>query len=232
MKIAICDDEELWQKQLKEQLESYYNCLDILIQNFSSGEELLQEAEKRRFDLIFLDIEMDGIDGFETARLLKKGQPDITIIFLTSHTDMAMEGYEVQAFRFLAKPIVEEKLYAALHAFEESFNEDRKIEVSENGTHRLIKCQEIRYIKSENVYLEVVTGQEKFCIRRKLKEIMEELPKEMFVLVHRSYIINLKYVKNFVGNEITLDAGTKIPVSRGKRELFKQQIMKYMREKR
>lgn len=232
MKIAICDDEALWREQLKEQLESYYHSLDVLIQGFPSGEAFLQESEKRKFDLVFLDIEMEGIDGFQTARLLRNSQPDITVIFLTSHTDLAMEGYEVQAFRFLAKPIVKEKLYAALRVFEEGICNDRKIEVSEDGICKIIKCHEIRYVKSENVYLQVITEQDNYRIRRKLKELLEELPKDIFIMVHRSYIINLQHVKSFSGNEITLDDGTSIPVSRGNRDLFRQQIMRYMKEKR
>lgn len=232
MKIAICDDDSVLREQLKNKLEGYFQSLDVLIQNFSSGEDLIDGIEKVTFELVFLDIEMDGIDGFETAKRLKARQPDTTAIFLTSHTDLAMEGYEVQAFRFLAKPIVEEKLYAALQAFEEEFQKDMKIVITENGAQKYIRCKEIRYIKSENVYLKVVTEKEIYWIRKKLKEIAEELPKESFSVVHRSYIINMRYVKSFSGNEIILDDETEIPVSKGKRDFFKQQMMQYMKERR
>lgn len=232
MKIAICDDDSVLREQLKNKLEGYFQSLDVLIQNFSSGEDLIDGIEKVTFELVFLDIEMDGIDGFETAKRLKARQPDITVIFLTSHTDLAMEGYEVQAFRFLAKPIVEEKLYAALQAFEEKFQKDKKIVITENGAQKYIRCKEIRYIKSENVYLKVVTEKEIYWIRKKLKEIAEELLKESFSVVHRSYIINMRYVKSFSGNEIILDDETEIPVSKGKRDFFKQQMMQYMKERR
>lgn len=231
MKIAICDDELLWREQLANQLEDYFQSLDVLMQKFSSGEDILQEFEKGKFDLIFLDIEMKGKDGFQTAKQMKDIQPDIIIIFLTSHTDLAMDGYEVQAFRFLAKPIVKEKLYAALQAFEELQFRDKRLSIMENGTQKFIKCKEIRYIKSENVYLQVEMEQEQYWIRRKLKEVLEDLPQELFVLVHRSYIVNLKYVRGFEGNEIILDDETRIPVSKGKKELFRQQIMRYMKEK-
>lgn len=232
MRIAICDDEALWREQIINRLEDYFQSLDVLIQSFVSGKALMQGLKKSRFDLIFLDIEMEGMDGFQTAKLLKEYQPDITIIFLTSHTDLAMDGYEVQAFRFLAKPIADDKLYAALQAFEKKLNMDRKIAITENGVQKYIRCQEIRYIKSENVYLQVVTEKERYWIRQKLKNLLEELPKDLFVLVHRSYIINMGYVKSFGGNEIILEDETKIPVSKAKRELFKQQIMRYMKEKR
>ncbi|MBQ6889131.1 MAG: response regulator transcription factor [Lachnospiraceae bacterium] len=231
MKIAICDDEVVFQQELKDKLEKYYNSLDVLIQGFTTGEALVKSFEKDRYDLIFLDIEMDGMDGFTTARLLKEQQSDITVIFLTGHTEMAMEGYEVQAFRFLAKPIEQDRLYSALRAFGERFQTEKKVVISENGKQRLIRCREIKYIKSENVYLQIVTEKEEYWVRKKQKELLEELPKDYFVAVHRSHIVNMEYVKCFGGNEIILEGETKIPVSRGKRDLFKQQMMKYMKEK-
>lgn len=232
MKIAICDDEMLWREQLKTRLENYFRSLDVLIQSFPSGESLICGSQKNHFDLIFLDIEMDGMSGFETAGKLKEQQEDCTIIFLTSHTELAMEGYEVQAFRFLAKPIAEEKLCAALQAFEEKALKDKKIVITENGVKECIRCHEIYYIKCENVYLKLTTQRKIYWIRKKLKELLEELPKEMFAMVHRSYIINMEYVKSFDGNGITLEDGTNIPISKGKREFFKQQMMRYMKEKR
>lgn len=232
MKIAICDDEVIFQKKLSVELEKYYNSLDVLVQSFSSGEELVKGFEKGGYDLIFLDIEMNGMDGFETAKRLKERQPGITIIFLTSHTELAMDGYEVQAFRFLAKPVETGKLHAALRAFAEKNQKEKKIVITETGTQKFIRCQEIRYIKSENVNLRIVTGKEEYWIRKKMKEVLEELPQECFAAVHRSHIINLEYVKSFCGNEIILDDETRIPVSRSKRDLFRQQMMRYMKEKR
>lgn len=231
MKIAICDDDAVFRQQLKTELEKYYPRLDVLIRSFLSGEDLIKSFESNAYDLIFLDIEMPGMDGFETARKLREKQPEVTILFLTSHTELAMDGYEVQAFRFLAKPVERKKLYAALRAFEEKLHKDKKIVIVEDGTEKIVRCQEICYIKSENVYLSIVTKRERYFIRKKRKDLLEELPKETFVPVHRSFIVNLEYVKSFSGSEIILENHTKIPVSRGKRDLFKQQMMKYMRGK-
>lgn len=232
MKIAICDDEAIFRESLKRRLEDYYHSLDVWIQGFASGEDLLSGFERNQYDLLFLDIEMPGLDGFETAKRLKERFPDIVVIFLTSHTDLAMEGYEVQAFRFLAKPVVEEKLLAALRAFEDKLHKEQKITVTENGIQKFIRCSEIYYMKSENVYLQIATKKETYCIRKKMKELLGEIPQDMFLPVHRSYIINLKYVKSFNGKEVILEDDVCIPVSKGKRDYFKQQMMRYMKEKR
>ena len=116
MRIAVCDDEKVFGESLKGYLESYYRSLDVLIEVFYSGQALLQRCRGGRlpFDLIFLDIEMEPTDGICTARCLREEGQDVLIVFLTSHFEFAAEGYEVNAFRFLTKPVNREKLAAVL----------------------------------------------------------------------------------------------------------------------
>lgn len=231
MKIAICDDEEMFREQLKTMLENYYHSLDVLMVPYSSGEELVNEIETKQYDLIFLDIEMKGMNGLETAKRVHSISANLPIIFLTSHTELAMEGYEVQAFRFLAKPIAVQKLQEALCAFEKNLRQERKIMIVEDGMNRYLSCTDIQYIKSENVYLQIVTKQGSHLVRKKLKVQIEELPKDTFMLVHRSYIVNLNEVASFDGNVILLHGGFRIPVSRGNREAFKSQMLQFMKKR-
>ena len=112
MRIAICDDEKILQEQLKVEIEGYFNSLDIMTVCFNSGEALLVDFEKNQYDIVFLDIEMNGLNGLQTAKYLHEKKKDLPIVLVTSHTELAMEGYEVQAFRFLGKPIDRNKLYA------------------------------------------------------------------------------------------------------------------------
>lgn len=231
MKIAICDDEDIFREQLKNDLEAYYRSLDVLIHSVSSGEALLEASEKNKYDLIFLDIEMQGMDGLEAAKCLQQSGTKAKIIFLTSHTELAMEGYEVEAFRFLGKPVEQQKLYAALKAFEACVSKEIRIAITENGMQYYLPCDEICYLESQNVYLRIVMQKEEHLIRRKLKDMAKELPQELFVTIHRSYIVNLKYIKSFQGNQVMLTDGTILPVSKGNKELFTEQMMKYMRGK-
>ena len=231
MKILICDDEDIFREQLKKDLEAYYQSLDVLIQLVASGEELLAACEKNKYDLIFLDIEMHGINGLETAKRLQEKNTKEKIIFLTSHTELAMDGYEVQAFRFLGKPIEHQKLYAALEAFEKGLTQEKRIVITEEGVWHYLSCEEICYFESQNVYLRIVMQETEHRIRKKLKEMVKELPREMFVVIHRSYIVNMKYIKSFQGNQVVLEDGTILPVSKGNKEQFMEQMMRYMRRK-
>lgn len=231
MKIAVCDDEPIFRKQLKAILEEYYCSLDVLVLSYSSGEELLGAVKGNPFDLVFLDIEMEGIDGLETAKRLNELVSDLPVILLTSHTELAMEGYEVRAFRFLGKPVDKRKLQEALGAFEKLRQQEQKIEIVTEGGSRYLSPAVIRYIKSENVYLQIVTGEQSFLVRKTLKEQLRELPEDLFVMVHRSYIVNLNETAGFDGETVTLRDGSRIPVSRGKREMFRLRMLQFMKKR-
>lgn len=231
MRIAICEDEQYFREQLQKELNTYYKSLDVLVCSFSSGEDLLKRMEQSEafFDLIFMDIEMPGMDGLETSTQIHNTHPDLPIILLTSHKELAMAGYEVDAFRFLDKPLKREKLYQALQAVEKQRYVKKKITIMENGNERYLSCQDILFIKSENVYLKIVTNHQQYLIRKKLKEQERELPQALFCKVHRSYMVNLSYVSVFDGRSITMKNGEQIPVSRNCRDVFKERMLHYIR---
>ena len=155
MRIGVCDDEPLFLDTLREKLEGYYRSLDLRIDGFSSGEALVRAVEKDPFSwsLVFLDIEMPGMSGLEAARAVRDVNDAIPVILLTSHTEYAMKGYEVEAFRFLAKPVEESSLFGALRAVEERERRNRRIQVKADGRELFIPLGEILYFRSENVYL-------------------------------------------------------------------------------
>lgn len=106
MKIAVCDDDLIFQRKIKEELDQYYQSLDVLVEIFSSGEDLLRAAaaDPYGFFCVFLDIEMPGIDGMETARRLGELNRNLPVLFLTSHRDLAVEGYELTPSAFSQNP--------------------------------------------------------------------------------------------------------------------------------
>ncbi len=114
MSIAVCDDEPLeccrLSTMIRELLEERE--LSYSLRRFQSGRELLDAAEK--FDLIFLDILMDGIDGMETARGLLERESESLLVFVSSSRDYVFEAYDVEAFQYLLKPVEAEKLKQVL----------------------------------------------------------------------------------------------------------------------
>lgn len=171
---------------------------------------------------------MPGIDGMETTRRLRLLNRNLPVIFLTSHRDLAMDGYELNAFRFLAKPVEQDRLYRALTDLEAETQDQKRILVTKDGRELFLPIGDILYIKSENIYLSLVTANESHLIRKKLKEILPLLPSSMFCQIHRSYVVNLQKIISYTGKAVTMEDQAVLPVSRNRREALKEAIIHSM----
>lgn len=231
MKIAVCDDERAFAARLKGMIDSYYRTADCGVYVFTSANQLIDEicGAPDKFAAVFLDIEMPEINGLEAAATIRQMSAGIEIIFLTSHTEFAMEGYEVNALRFLAKPIIEEKLHEALALLDKSTANGRCIVIAEGGSRILVKQADVIYIRAENVYLKIVTTGQSYLHRQKLADIESELDSGRFVRIHRSYIVNLAHVKSYNGRSVIMTDGAELPLSRSCEKKFKDAVMIYLR---
>lgn len=171
---------------------------------------------------------MPELDGIQAARHIRKLNSDVGIIFLTSHTELAMEGYEVNALRFLAKPVNQVKLYEVLALLDKSVNR-QCIVINDGGVNVMVKHSDVCYIKAENVYLRVVTENKNYLLRKKLADIESELDSGRFVRIHRSYIVGLEHVCSFDGKAVIMTDGTQLPLSRSCEKQFKDAVMNYLR---
>lgn len=230
MKLAVCDNDVIFLKQMKRELEDYYGSLEVTVETFTFAGELLEAVEKDPYahGCVFLDIEMPQMDGMEAAGKLKVLNRSLPVVFLTSHTDLAMVGYELEVFRFLAKPLDRKQLHRVLQALEDRNRERKRLAIWENGQYVFLPLREILYVKSENIYLLIQTEKKHHLIRKKLKELLQELPSREFAKIHRSYLVNLYHVRSFDGKEIFLDNGQRLPVSKGRQKEFYQQLIRYL----
>jgi DNA-binding LytR/AlgR family response regulator len=231
MEIAICDDQKEFCKMLKAEIEKFYVPEEVEIESFLSGEQFLEKYKSlpQVYQIIFMDIEMTGMNGLETAKAVHAINEKVPIIFLTSHTEFAMEGYEVSAFRFIAKPIECDKLVKALKDIEKLKHLEDRIQVYDGKREHIIGCSSIEYIQSENVYSSIVTDSGSYLIRKKLGDFEKKLPNQSFYKCHRSYIVNMGKVRTFDGKKIMMQNGAQLPISRGKALEFKTAMMKYIR---
>ena len=231
MKIALCDDSSIFRNDVCTKVEGYFNSLDLVIDEYESGEALLKVLQSMTYDLLVLDIEMGGIDGLETAKRIRQNGSDMPIILLTSHTEFAMDGYEMGVFRFLAKPVDETKLYKALDDIVEKMSDDKRIMLRIDGEDKMIRVNDIMYITASNVYLDIVMKDETLVVRKKLKEILEELPNEKFVQIHRSSIVNIGYVSSVATGNVVMRDGQKLSATKQKIAELKAHLMKSMRSR-
>lgn len=232
MRIAVCEDETVFMEQLRDQLYLQLKCYeDMVVDTFESGELFLETYEKNpyTYEIIFMDIEMKKIDGIMTARRVRERNKDVVLIFLTSHIEFALEGYEVDAFRFLAKPINEEKLTLTLQDIQREMSENKRIIIKDADREIIILHKEIVSIEACNVNLLIHTQNHSYRIRKSLMQLESELNGPMFYKTHRSYLINLGHLIQYTNKEVTMDNGERIPLSRNKLKELKEALIFYVK---
>lgn len=233
MRIAICDDESLACAQTQKTLEEAYKSLDLLVDIYTDGRTLLESTQKLSYDLIILDIEMPELNGLETARRLRALGEKTAIVFLTSHVEYALKGYEVNALRYLTKPADVVKLSEIITYLVEQSKQKKKLLLrpanSENQEDRaMVSVDEIIYLEARNQDIRIVTATAEYLRRYNLRDYERELEGYYFVRNHRSYLINLAHVKRIFGKELAMDNGDILPISRTKGKQVKEALYSYV----
>ena len=232
MLIAVCDDEKIIREKLTDALYGFFGRLDLTCKEYADGEELLSDIKKGvRPEALFLDIEMPVLDGMSTAVKLRELDIDIPVIFLTSHTEMAMDGYEVAAFRFLGKPVDEDKLYKTLSDLKEKLIGGKHIVIRYEGEDVVVPVDDIVYIEAQNNSIRIVLSKREYTIRGKLADIKKQLSliTDSFYRIHRGYVVNLRHVKKHHSNEVIVSKDTALPLSRSSMADFKIKLLEYVR---
>ena len=217
--IAICDDDET-QLQLLHSLVSLWSRRSghpCEIHSFPSGEAFLFAFDENScYDILLLDIEMDGISGIGLARHIRRERHRAEIIFITSHFEFISEGYEVDALHYLTKPVPEEKLAQVLDKAVSrlSVEPPSLVITCEDETVRLYE-KDILYAEAFLHYLSIHTVKKEYRIRENISSFEKRLSDDFF-RVHRSYLISLKHVVGISRTSVTLEGNVELPLARGK----------------
>ena len=228
MRIAVCDDEELFRIEFKNVLDKALVNVDYDIDTFSGGSSLYEAFLKEPFDLVFLDIEMPGIDGITLAKRLRAISENVHIVFLTSHIEYALEGYEVNALRYLVKPVDMNKLGEVLKYVQDKKNNSRQIMIREDGEDIVIDISDIIYMESMDKNVRIVTSKREYVTRYNISDYEEELKNSGFLRIHRGYLISLSKVKKIVKNDVVMDGDISLPVSRSNLKALKDSLYTYV----
>lgn len=230
MRIAICDDEAHCRKQTETAVRQCLRGMDYGIVQFEEGSAFLQSFQKHPCDLVFLDIEMPQMDGITVAKKLRQMSKDVPIIFLTSHIEYALVGYEVNALRYLTKPMDPEKLREVLLCVLERARQQRILWIKTDMGEEKLLIKDILYMEAQNQNIQICTVNKKYSVRYNLGDYEEELAQDGFFRIHRGFLVSLGHIKNIGKNEVTLDDFTVLPVSRSKEKALKDALFQYVRK--
>ena len=197
MYIAICDDNF----EYVNTIENYFDIMGKQRPNYdiyNSGEELLSAYKKNsaNYDAIFLDLEMGGMDGIETANSIRQFDKHVIIVFISVHTQYMKRCFECTPFRFLHKPVSYEDITNALKDIRIKLNEEKTTFVfSENREKIRLFCEDILYFESRSHLLIINTKEKQYKIHKTLSELCNITSDEIFCRVHNSFVVNLGWIK-------------------------------------
>lgn len=226
IKIAICDDEELFRSEMEKFVSVYGNESDteIEIDTYESASQMVKEIHDsgKRYDILFTDIEMPGLDGMEAAMALREMGETAEICFVTSHGAYALNSYQVDAVGYIMKPIKYTEVKRAIDRAKISINyrrdaqkaKKRYLDIKTSRNNVTIDLEKVVYIeKRRNQCVFHLEDGEYICYET-LSKIYERLDHDSFIYTHQGFIASFHHIKEVKRNAVCFGCGVEIPISR------------------
>ena len=240
----IIDDEQHCIRALLNDLQK--NCPSVeVVDTCNSAKEGMLSIKKNKPDLIFLDVEMPWMNGFEMLELL--GDLSSSIIFTTAHDEFAAKAFRISAVDYLLKPVDANDLKAAVQKVERKMSEggslehisnllrnirqpsgDQKIALPQREGYEFVEVSSILYCLAEGAYTKVILENKRsMLISRALGDVEELLPPDIFQRIHHSSLVNISYISQFLrtdGGYVVLGNGEKLAVSKSKKDSLMERL--------
>ncbi len=234
IKFAICDDEPIMVQEISNQLSQYMDGQKITsysVTSFSNGCALLESDCK--FDIVFLDIQMDNLNGIETAKMLRQQKDHSLLIFVTVLKEYVFHAFEVEAYDYLLKPLDSNHFKRTMDRAVSTLAQrtDKSIVIQRGNSCDVVPLAQIVYceVQGRKVYVHQSDG--KIIDYYDNLDNFERQMDRRFFRCHRSYLVNLDYVRGCDTGLVTLSQGAQIPVSRLRERDLIQALLRYMKER-
>lgn len=234
MRIAVVDDFQKDRDLLALWIEEYMKEKKLSGEVFSypGGEEFLKSFSSGKFQMVFMDIYMNGMNGMEAARQIRMRDQECVIVFSTNSDRHAVQGYSVQAFDYLVKPYGKERVRALLdQAVKQLSDHDRYIEVKEERVFKCVWIDSIQMAELVGHYVWIYTPDQIIKTRMKIREFLELLNDRRFLECYRNIVINMDYVEKLGTGEFLLRGGKAVPIQDSRVKAVRQIFFDYMFEK-
>ncbi len=237
--IGICDDKEHDRKCVHNLCEMYFQVheMEHEYRMFQSGEEVLEycrHKDYKRVDLLFLDIELGGIDGVQVKDMILKQDLVWRIVFVSGYQDKVFLSFGLKTLGFLVKPVTKADIGKWIHVVLEDLKEDILVSIDDSkmsdGTY--VRLEDIEYFEAEGNYTKIVLHTNKdlqenyILVTKKIGELEQKFSNLPMVRVHKSYMVNLVNVMDIAGEVTLRDSKEKIPIGR----TYKDSVRKKYRE--
>ncbi len=228
MKIAVCDDEIVYRDEISDLLRKYQldRKIDVFIDVYKNGTELL--SSDYPYDVIFMDYQMSGLDGIETCRRLRESNRDTVIIFISAYPTAALDSFEVNTFRFLAKPIDKGKMYRALDDYLKSIENDSIFVLNTHDGKWFIKLSDVVYLEAAGKRTLLRTSKDTYDIHNNLKSLEKMLPQDRFIRCHKAFVVSFEHIINYTGSDVMFDNGEKAHIGRHYLAQFREEFQNYI----
>lgn len=229
IRIAIVDDEKVIREQIKKLIEIRQT--DCEIDTYGTGEDLLKAG--KGYDIVFLDIQMDGMNGIDTARALRQNAENTVLIFITGVKEYVFDAFDVAAFHYLIKPIEELKFYevydrAVLEVGKRKQQANGQLFVKTRNRNATFNQSDILYIESRAKKVEIHTKSDIVEAYAAIGELEKQLVGS-FYRCHRGYLVNMAFITEYGYDSITLHNGETIILSKDKYSEFVKVYMRYLK---
>lgn len=229
LKIGVCDDNTFIHEEMKEIILGYAKektcTLEIIC--YSSGRELLESGDIVSLDILFLDIDMPGLDGIDTAYRMKNTTHTCKIIMLTSKVERFKEAFKIGAFRFVTKPIVKSEVFEVIDDVCTHMVGREELTLYRNGCAYVILQRDISYLMVDKTSVYIYTVNNEFRSEMPLLTWEEQLDQRLFVRCHKSCIVNLDRIADVNKGNIRLVTGEQLPIARRRAKEVEQRLIAY-----
>lgn len=223
IKIAVCDDMRAFVDYMKSIIEKHEFMDKVEVDGFTKGDDLFESVLKKRYDIIFMDIELVPDDekaenGMGLSKRIKSIYSDVLMIFFTGSAIDISKLLSFEPFRFISKPIREEEIFEAIkEGIERIFGwEDKFYKFKTKDFYTKVNLKEVYYLASKWPYINIYAVDDTFEFRGKMDNVQKDLEElsEDFVRINKSYLVNRAFVKGKTSREVVMRNGDSIPVGR------------------
>lgn len=229
-RIAVCDDDNLALRVLisliKKEFEKH--SVSIHLDAYQDSRQLKENLQRISYDALFLDVDMPAFNGISLACLQKQLSPSTVIIFISNHAEKVFDSLMAEPLRFLRKQYLERELPEAICAFLKKTKspEEEKLVLLSHSVLRTVFIKDILYVESFNKIQHVVLKKETLPVRYTIQYLEEQLEPHQFFRPHRCFLVNPNCIYSIEKNELILDNGQSIPISRSHLKETKEHFRK------